>query len=379
MAGIYIHIPFCKQACHYCNFHFSTSMRYKNDLISALLKELELRRNYLEPLPVNSVYFGGGTPSLLEINDLTRILNRIHSLFHLLPDTEITLEANPDDLNGQKLRDLKSSGINRLSIGVQSFRDEDLTRMHRVHRADQALDSIKNARIQGFENISTDLIYGIPGMDLADWTSNMKIAIDLDIPHLSCYALTVEPNTLLHKRIREKKEPDIEPSDQADQFLHMVDFLVASGYQHYEISNFSKPGKRSLHNSSYWQGQPYLGLGPSAHSYNGKQRSWNIASNSLYIDSIQSGELPRETEQIDQLKKLNETIMLSLRTQEGVDLELLETNFGSKTRTRLLEKSRVWFQNARLQHSEEKLFLTKEGKLLADGITADLFFEEDES
>ena len=292
MAGIYLHIPFCRQACHYCNFHFSTSLNRKNDFVAALLKEMEGRRDYIGTAPVETVYFGGGTPSLLTEEELQQIMGRIRELFPLTPDAEITLEANPDDITTSgKLKAWKQAGINRLSIGIQSFWEEDLRWMNRAHDATQAANSIRMAQDEGLDNISVDLIYGGPTLPDDHWEKNVTQAIASGIPHLSCYALTVEPRTALDKMIHQKKKAAVNPDDQARQFLLLMRWLGAAGYEHYEISNFALSGHRSRHNSSYWQGTPYLGLGPSAHSYNGSSRQWNVANNTQYIDGISAGKL----------------------------------------------------------------------------------------
>ncbi|HEY6899882.1 MAG TPA: radical SAM family heme chaperone HemW, partial [Puia sp.] len=283
MAGIYLHIPFCRQACHYCNFHFSTSLNRKNDFIVALLKEMELRKDYTGKEPIETVYFGGGTPSLLEEGELGRIMERLNALFPVAPGAEVTLEANPDDIHPGLLRSWRATGINRLSIGIQSFFEEDLQWMNRAHNARQAIDCIRMAQDTGFTNMSIDLIYGGPTLPDPHWQENVGQAIGLQVPHLSCYALTVEPRTALDKMIHLHKKEDVNPDDQARQFLQLMEMAANAGYEHYEISNFAKPGMRSRHNSSYWQGKTYLGLGPSAHSFNGASREWNIANNSQYI------------------------------------------------------------------------------------------------
>jgi oxygen-independent coproporphyrinogen-3 oxidase len=375
MAGLYIHIPFCKQACYYCNFHFSTSLKLKNDFVAALLKEIDFRREYLQDERIETIYFGGGTPSLLAAKELNTILEKIHSALGVTKDAEITLEANPDDIEPQRLKEWRTAGINRLSIGVQSFFEEDLVWMNRAHNARQAVDCIKAAQKAGFGNITIDLIYGIPGTGDDKWEENVRRAIALDIPHLSCYALTVEPKTPLNKMISRKQVPDINSDDQARQFVLLMDWLKAAGYEHYEISNFAKPGNRSRHNSSYWQGGKYLGLGPSAHSYDGSSRQWNIANNALYIQSVEKNSLLFEREELTQVQMLNEYIMTSLRTTEGCDLRLVRDKFGLKAGSLLLANSERYLKNEQMEHDSAKLVLTKEGKLLADGIAAALFFE----
>ena len=371
MSGIYIHIPFCKQACHYCNFHFSTSLRYKNELIAALLKEIELQHENFAGEAVETIYFGGGTPSLCTKYEVQSILEKIHSVFTISSSAEITLEANPDDISKEKLVDWKEAGINRLSIGIQSFFEEDLQWMNRAHNAKQAIDSLQLA-VDSFENITIDLIYGTPGLANEKWKQNVEKAISLGIPHLSCYALTVEPKTPLDKLIRQHKSEDINPDKQSEQFLLLMQWLEEAGYEHYEISNFAKPGFRSRHNSSYWQGKKYLGLGPSAHSFDGNSRWWNIANNNTYINSINDGIIPFEKEELTTTQKLNETIMISLRTIEGLDLSKLNEAMSDELRT----TSRKYIDNGLMKIEGNFLRLTKEGKLLADGIAADLFFNQ---
>ena len=371
MAGIYIHIPFCKQACYYCNFHFTTSLHYKNDLINALLKEIALQKDYLESEPVETIYFGGGTPSLCTREELKIIVTAIHSSFMVAKDAEITLEANPDDITEEKLQEWKEVSINRLSIGIQSFFEEDLQWMNRAHNSQQAIESLELAK-KYFDNITIDLIYGTPQLTNEKWKQNVDRAILLNIPHVSCYALTVEPKTPLDKMIRQHKSEDINPDKQSEQFLLLMQWLEEAGYEHYEISNFAKPGWRSLHNSSYWytgsggQRKKYLGLGPSAHSFNGTERQWNVSNNSTYIEAINKGIIPFEKEELTDTQKLNEYIMTSLRTMEGLSLEIA----GKE----LLDKSKKFIESGLLKMEKNSLILTREGKLLADGIASDLFF-----
>jgi oxygen-independent coproporphyrinogen III oxidase len=386
LAGIYIHIPFCRQACHYCNFHFSTSLRYKNDFIAALLKELELFASVTtSPLvavqkrqeKIETIYFGGGTPSLLTSYELQSILDKINDLFPVDPRAEITLEANPDDISSETLAAWEKSGINRLSIGVQSFFEEDLQWMNRAHNAKQAAESLQQAILR-FPNLSMDLIYGTPQLTNEKWKYNVEKAISLGIPHLSCYALTVEPKTPLYKMIREKQSPAVDPDKQSEQFLLLMQWLENARYEHYEISNFAKPGFRSRHNSSYWKGQWYFGFGPSAHSFDGRTRWWNAASNSRYIQSISEGIIPLEKEELTEVQRINEYIMISLRTCEGLDLvngqwAMVNGEWAMDNR-QLTEKARKYEEKGLLVIENGKIKLTKEGKLLADGIAADLFF-----
>ncbi|HSZ86168.1 MAG TPA: radical SAM family heme chaperone HemW [Puia sp.] len=374
MAGIYLHIPFCKRACHYCNFHFSTSLANKNDFVSALLKEIGFQQQYLQDEIIETVYFGGGTPSLLTNDELYSIFSELNATFKINADAEITLEANPDNISVEKLREWKSLGINRLSIGVQSFFDEDLQWMNRSHNAAQAFDSITNAFAEGFNNITIDFIYGTSVLTDINWKKNIDKAIELNISHLSCYALTVEPKTALAKMIAKKEIKDVDQSDQSRQFLLLMNWLKAAGYGHYEISNFAKPGFRSRHNSSYWQRKKYLGLGPSAHSYNGVSRQWNISNNALYIESLKKNELIFEKEELTSVQKLNEYIMTSLRTMEGCDLNYVANEFGGEAADKLIQFSKIYVEKSLLKINSE-IVLTDQGKLFADGIAADLFFE----
>ncbi len=375
MAGIYLHIPFCRRACHYCNFHFSTSLQHKNDFIPALLKEMRLRRDYIGQEPVETVYFGGGTPSLLEPEELDQLMDTLREVYSLTPDAEITLEANPDDIDLRRLQAWKKAGVNRLSIGIQSFFEEDLQWMNRAHNASQALDCIGIAQAEGFDNISIDLIYGGPTLPDANWQKNVEQAINLNIPHLSCYALTVEPKTALDKMIQQHKKQDVNQEDQARQLILLMDWVAAAGYEHYEISNFALPGKRSRHNSSYWQGKTYLGLGPSAHSFNGTSRQWNIANNALYIaDPLGIAEI----EILTPVQQLNEYIMISLRTMEGSDLDQIAAKFGEPAAREFSLRIQQYLSEGKAVVTGNRVRLTEEGKLLADGIAADLFFEEGE-
>jgi len=375
MAGIYIHIPFCKQACHYCNFHFSTNLSSQNDFIAALLKETELRLPYLNAETVETVYFGGGTPSLLPDTAIAEILNTIFRVFSISTDPEITLEANPDDMQPDRLKTWRKAGINRLSIGVQSFFNEDLSWMNRAHDAHQAIRAVEEAKKAGFDNYSLDLIYGLPALTDENWRKNIQKAIALEPAHLSCYALTVEPKTALYQMIRLKKIQDPEPEKQSSQFLTGIQMLEAAGYEHYEISSFAKPGKRSRHNSAYWQSKKYLGLGPAAHSFDGYSRQWNISNNALYIKSLMAGNLCFESEILAPKDVLNEYIMTSLRTREGLDLQYVSFHFGEEKGSLLERQASVYIQSNQMERNENRLVLTMNGKLFADGIAAALFFE----
>ena len=379
MAGLYVHIPFCKKACHYCNFYFSVSLKNKNDLIAALLKEIQLQKNYLPGQPVDTIYLGGGTPSILDETELRRVFQQLQGEFSISADAEITLEANPDDITPGQLLSWKQLGINRLSIGVQSFADEDLQWMNRAHNASQAKDCILLAQQAGFSNLSIDLIYGTPGLSDEQWHKNVATAIELNISHLSCYALTVEDGTALHQMIQQRKKQPVNTESQARHFVMLMNWLQQAGYEHYEISNFALPGSKSRHNSSYWQGLPYLGLGPSAHSFNGNSRQWNVSNNSLYITAVNQGRVPFEVELLTPVQRLNEFIMTSLRTSEGLDLETISRRFGAGVRQKIERGSEKYIQHSNVEVIGNSLLLTRNGKLFADGIAADLFFNEEDT
>ena len=378
MAGIYIHIPFCKQACHYCNFHFSTSLQLKDELIAALIKEIQLSptkaSKQTEKELCETIYFGGGTPSIVSINDLTMILAALASKFDIQKDAEITLEANPDDISAEKLQLWKKAGINRLSVGIQSFLDPELLWMNRAHSAADSLRCIDEIKDAGFSDFSIDLIYGSPLLSNQDWSTAIDTVISKKIPHISCYALTVEPKTALDKMIAQNKKAPVDAEKQAEQFIIGMNKMEQAGYEHYEISNFSTPGMRSKHNSSYWQGKKYYGFGPAAHSYDGATRKWNIANNALYIQSLKKNCIPSEEELLTSTQLLNEYIMTSLRTMEGIDLDKMSTLFGDHPVNQLLLSSQKYTQSKKLIQINASLILTKEGKLFADGIAADLFF-----
>ena len=339
-------------------------------MLAALLKEIELQKHYFGNDLVETIYFGGGTPSLLTIPDLRSQIDKILATFNVSKDAEITLEANPDDITEEKLIGWKEIGINRLSIGVQSFFEEDLLWMNRAHNSQQAIDNLQSA-IKQFDNITIDLIYGHPLLTNEKWKLNVETVIALNIPHISCYALTVEPKTPLSKMIKEKKKEDVQQDKQAEQFLLLMEWLEVAGYEHYEISNFAKPGFRSRHNSSYWQGKKYLGLGPSAHSFDGISRQWNISNNSTYIESLEKNGIPFEKETLTTSQKTNEYIMTALRTKEGLDLDKLSKAMSRELRA----ASKKFIESGKLTLKENKLVLTKEGKLFADGIAAELFVD----
>lgn len=375
MPGIYIHIPFCKQACHYCNFHFSTSLAQKEKLLDAIVEEIHISQQQRTGKHeiISSLYFGGGTPSMLSIAELGFIFEALHRHFIFAADAEITLEANPDDISEVTLKSWRQLGINRFSVGIQSFLEKELIWMNRAHSAAESLICIEQIRDAGFSNFSVDLIYGSPVLADDDWKRNVEIVVEKKIPHISCYALTVEPKTALDKMIVQQKKEPVDTEKQARQFLLLMDWMHSCGYEHYEISNFAKPGFRSRHNSSYWSGDTYYGFGPSAHAYDGKRRTWNIANNSLYIQSLQKGIIPFEEEVLTTTEQLNEYIMTSLRTMEGLDLDHVLQCFGETEAMRLQTAGNRFKEAGKLVFANRSIVLTKEGKLFADGIAADLF------
>ncbi len=373
MAGIYIHVPFCKQACYYCDFHFSTSLKYKDELLQALIKEIHLQKKYLDGETVETIYFGGGTPSLLEADEINAIINTITTTQTVASNAEITIEANPDDLNKTKLQSLLKTDVNRFSIGIQSFFDEDLLWMNRVHRANEAEASVKRAQDTGFENITIDLIYGYPLLSDQKWKFNLDKVFELGVPHVSSYSMTVEPQTALASFIRNNKQPAMNDQRSAEQFILLMDAMRARDFEHYEISNFCKPGHYSRHNSNYWRGVKYLGIGPSAHSYNGKTRQWNVANNAKYIQSIYKEEIPAETELLTENDRLNEYIMTSLRTIWGLDLNKLNL-IAAGASDQLKKNYSPFFEKGWLQQEVDIITLTTAGKLYADHIASELFF-----
>ena len=373
MSGIYIHIPFCKKACHYCNFHFSTNHSQKQRVVAALIKEIELRKNYLPSNKIESIYFGGGTPSILTQVELNSIFNEIYKYFDVSEDAEITLEANPDDLNINRLKELKISPINRLSIGIQSFRDEDLIWMNRAHSAIEAKESIRKAKEFGFDSLSIDLIYGTPNLSNEAWKENILQAIDLGVNHISSYCLTVETKTALSHFIEKGKIDPLSEEQASQQFNLLIETLEQNAFEQYEISNFAKNGKYALHNTNYWMNKPYLGIGPSAHSFNQKERSWNIANNIVYAEAIEKNELPLETEVLSIANKLNEYVMTSLRTKWGCSLDYIETNFGYKYAAQIAQQAYPHIEKKYLINEGHTLFISREGKFFSDGIASDLF------
>ena len=373
MAGIYLHIPFCKQACNYCDFHFSTSMKMKVDFVKAIIQEIELRKDVFANKFISSIYFGGGTPSLLSKEELDMIFEKLYKSFTIDADAEITLEANPDDLNFDKILQLKDTPINRLSIGVQSFRDEDLKYMNRAHTAIEALNSIKMAQDAGFQNITIDLIYGTPGMSNEDWKYNLRKSFALNLPHISSYALTVEEKTPLYYQILKNNIGPVDEQQSADQFKILMDEMLRYGYEQYEISNFCKDNSYSKHNSSYWKKDHYLGLGPSAHSYFGNSRLWNLSNNVKYIKALSASQLPLVKENLNTQDMYNEYVMTSLRTKWGCSLIEIEKDYSRSYLNYFKVQIKGHEMNGYIIENKGVYTLSEKGKLIADRITSDLF------
>lgn len=373
MPGIYIHIPFCRKACHYCDFHFSTSLQNKESLVDALCTEIDLRQTYLEDKKLSTIYFGGGTPSLLTYSELSKIISTIKKHFEFVPGAEVTLEANPDDLTVEKIKELKESGVNRLSIGIQSFFDEDLERMNRSHNAKQAIRAVENAQLYGINNISIDLIYGLPSLTREKWLSNLEQAFKLNVPHLSAYCLTIEEGTAFNHFLHKGKITLPSEPETINQFELLMSEAEKHDFIHYEISNFCKQGMQSKHNSNYWLDEYYLGIGPSAHSYNGVSRQFNIANNAKYIRGIQEEKPNFELEVLTDTNKFNEYIMTRLRTLWGINPSYISQSFGEETLTAFLSGVEPYISSGHLQWKRDSLILTQKGKLLADKIASDLF------
>lgn len=372
MAGLYFHIPFCKQACHYCNFHFSTRLADIEQMVNTMIDELSRRKDYLNGEPLSSIYFGGGTPSILSAQELDQLFNTISRHFSIVQNPEITLEANPDDLTADKLEILAQSPVNRLSIGVQSFNENELTWMNRAHKASQAIEAIKMAQDKGLSNLSIDLIYGLPVSTLAEWENNLKTVVDLNIKHLSSYCLTVEDKTALAHQIKTKKVEPVNEEHAREQFELLRSFLLQLQFEQYEISNFAKEQQYAKHNTSYWQNEPYLGIGPSAHSYNKISRSWNISNNQQYMRLLTAGESTLETELLTDNNRFNEYIMTGLRTMWGCNKQRLEKEFPNQ----FSQIRKILNQQVALGHvieSETQIKLSPEALFLADGIASDLF------
>ncbi|MFW6290274.1 MAG: radical SAM family heme chaperone HemW [Mariniphaga sp.] len=378
MSGIYIHIPFCRQACHYCNFHFSVSQKRRPEFVKALIREIKMQKDFLYPdndnrFPLDTLYLGGGTPSLLNAAELEIIFNVLHKYYSFIPNAEITLEANPDDLLPEKLETLRKLSVNRLSIGIQSFYEEDLRFMNRSHNSRQAIDVLNYAQEAGFVNITADLIYGTPGMTDKQWEQNIMQLIKMGIPHISAYSLTVEKKTALDVFIRKGKVAPVDEEQAARQFELLCALTAQHGYEHYEVSNFGKRGYFSKHNLGYWSGEPYLGLGPSAHSFKPGMRQWNVANTCKYIDSLKLGKIPFQQEILTEEQQYNEYVMTALRTMWGIDEKHVKNKFGIRYHEGMMRSAQKHLNNGKLVHSSGRLKVTPSGKFFADGIASDLF------
>lgn len=376
MSGIYIHIPFCKLACNYCDFHFSTSLQNKEALVTALVTELELRKNYLTHKTIDTIYFGGGTPSLLSEKEIATVLEKIYLQYNVNANAEITLECNPDDLSNTKLHELKNGNINRLSIGLQSFNEEELQWMNRAHTATESESSVKRAQDKGFENITIDLIYGSKFSNLANWKQTLQKAVDLEVTHISSYNLTVEEKTKLGHDVAKKKESSIDEEKSAELFLEMIELLQKNKFIHYEISNFGKDGFFSKHNSNYWKGAHYIGIGPSAHSFDGNSRQWNVSNNNAYISKITIADLRFfEAEQLTPANQFNEYVLTSLRTIWGIDDNYLKQKFSTEYYSAFKNDIEQYIKKGEVVFENNAYVLTSKGKLVADKIASELFVD----
>jgi oxygen-independent coproporphyrinogen III oxidase len=373
MAGIYIHIPFCRQKCHYCNFFSVASQKNRERVIHAIIHEINLQKNYLEGEGIETIYFGGGTPSLLSVDEINRIIDELANQFPIEPAIEITFEANPDDLSNERIAGLRNTHINRLSIGIQSFFDEDLIYLNRVHHANDALSAVRASIDAGFSNISIDLIYGIPTLSDENWNRNLETFFSLNIPHLSAYALTVEPKTALDVLISRNKMKPVEEESVIRHFNLLTQSIKNHDFVHYEISNFCSGLHFSKHNLGYWSGKKYLGLGPSAHSYNGISRQWNVSSIDQYISAIERRTVPATNEILTEQQRFNEYLMTSLRTMWGLDIEFLTNKFGSNYSNHFLGRIEKFVRNKKVLKEDCKYCLSDRGKLFADGIASELF------
>lgn len=373
MAGIYIHIPFCRKACHYCDFHFSTDLSYIDRMVSAISSEMVLRK-YEVKEKVSTIYFGGGTPSVLEQKHFVKLFQTIYENYVVDEKSEITIEVNPDDCTEENLNIWKNNGINRLSIGIQSFKESDLEWMNRSHSLEQSKNAVLLARKMGFNNITIDLIYGIPDLSASDWEKNIQMALSLKPNHISAYCLTIEPKTVFGHRFKKGEMKAIDDEMASNQFIVLRKVLADNGFSQYEVSNFSQPGFESKHNSSYWKGEKYVGFGPSAHSYDGQYRRWNISNNFSYLKGIEEGTDYFDEEELSDNDRINETIMISLRTISGINLSLLESKFGIEKRNTLMKESQKYIDTNHLMLEANNLKATETGLLLIDKICSDLFF-----
>ena len=376
MAGIYIHIPFCKRRCIYCDFFSTTQSEKKAEYVHALVRELEIRKDYLDNEEIETIYLGGGTPSQLSKEELEEIFAHIYKVYKVTPDAEITLEANPDDLTPEYVSMLRTLPFNRISMGIQTFQEETLKLLHRRHTAQQAIEAFKRCREAGFQNISIDLMYGLPGETLGTWEHDLQQAIDLHPEHISAYHLIYEEGTTLWNLREQNKVEEAEEELSLTLFKTLIERLTKAGYQHYEISNFCLPGLHSRHNSSYWTGKKYLGCGPSAHSFDGTSRQWNVSSLDKYLEGIRTGQLDFEIEDLDLYTRYNDFVITSIRTCWGMPLSQLRTNYGETLYNYCLRMAKPHIQQGVLEIKEDTLKLTSEGIFISDGIMSDLLWIE---
>lgn len=378
MSGVYFHIPFCKQLCHYCAFHKSISLQAKDDMLECLKLELKLRKGYLGDTSLNTIYFGGGTPSVYQPKEIESLIDEVAKYFSIDIDAEITLEANPDDLTESYLKELCKTRVNRLSVGIQSFHDEDLILMNRRHTGKEAFDAIRRAQDFGFDNISVDQIYGVPGLSMEKWKENLDLVFDLNIQHISSYHLMYDPNTIFTKKLEKGQLVEMDEEESFEQFNYLIDEARKHGFIHYEISNFSKEGFISKHNSSYWKQKKYLGIGPSAHSYNLEEREWNIAHNYKYIKAIKEGESLSEKEVLSEFDRYNDFVLTSLRTYWGMDLELVRKDFGEKLYQYCLTKSKKYLLSDHIRKEDNTIILNDKGVFVSNDIMSDFFWVDEE-
>lgn len=378
MSGIYFHIPFCKQLCHYCAFHKSISLQAKDDMLECLKQELKLRKGYLGNTSLNTIYFGGGTPSVYQPKEIESLIDEVAKYFTIDLDAEITLEANPDDLTEKYLCELSKTRVNRLSVGIQSFHDEDLILMNRRHTGKDAFNAIRRAKNYGFDNISVDQIYGVPGLSMQKWKENLKLVFELDIQHISSYHLMFDPNTIFTKKLEKGQLVEMDEEESFEQFKYLIDEARKHGFTHYEISNFSKEGFISKHNSSYWKQKKYLGIGPSAHSYNLEEREWNIAHNYKYIKAIKEGDSFSEKEELSEYDRFNDFVLTSLRTYWGMDLELVRKDFGEELYQHCAAKSKKYLLSDHIRQEDNCIILNDKGVFVSNDIMSDFFWVEEE-
>ena len=378
MSGIYFHIPFCKQLCHYCAFHKSISLQSTDDMLECFKRELEIRKNYLDQKSVSTIYFGGGTPSVYKPDKIQMLIDECSKYWNTESDAEITLEANPDDLTTKYLEQLRKSSVNRLSVGIQSFHDEDLILMNRRHTGQEAFETIQKAQDFGFDNISVDQIYGVPGLTMEKWIENLDLVYQLDIQHISSYHLMYDPNTVFARKLEKGQLIEVEEEESFNQFKYLIDSARENGFTHYEISNFCKDGYISRHNSSYWKQKQYLGIGPSAHSYNHKEREWNIAHNYKYMKAVNEGDEFSEKEHLNFYDRFNDLILTSLRTYWGLDLNQVKNEFGEDLYLHCIKKAEKYLKSNHIRKEKNSLILSDDGVFISNDIMSDFFYIEED-